>query len=104
MIIEYLKLLLIGMVVSALGGLPFGLVNLSVMNASLERGNREAFMIAHGAAIIEVVFGLSAILAGGLFYQYMAGNSIVSYIAAGVLIAGGIFFLMKRRILLPGWV
>ena len=48
------------------GGLPFGLVNLTVLNVTFEKGSREAIKIAHGAALVEVLFGLTALLAGGV--------------------------------------
>ena len=80
-----------------LGGLPFGLVNLTVLNVTFERGNRAAIKIAHGAAIVEVIFGLTALFAGGLLASYIEGNVIISYTTAGVLIIGGIFFILKKQ-------
>ena len=80
-----------------LGGLPFGLVNLTVLNVTFEKGNRAAIKIAHGAAIVEVIFGLTALLAGGLLASYIEGNVIISYSTAAVLILGGIFFILKKQ-------
>ena len=48
------------------GGLPFGLVNLTVLNVTFEKGNGAAIKIAHGAALVEVVFGITALFAGGM--------------------------------------
>ena len=97
MIINYLFLLIMGMGAAIIGGLPFGLVNLTVLNVTFERGNRAGIKVAHGAALVEVVFGLTALFAGGLLASYIEGNLIISYATAAVLIIGGIFFILKKQ-------
>ena len=97
MLIEIAIMITLGIAASAIAALPFGLVNLTVLNVSLEQGNKSALKIAHGASLIEVLFGFTAILAGSLIYQKLNGNLTVSYITAGVLIAGGIFFYLKKQ-------
>jgi len=98
MLVENLIVILIGAAASMIGALPFGLVNLTVLNVSQEQGYKPAMRIAHGASVIEVLFGLISILAGSLVYQQLEGNSTVSYIAASVLVAGGIFFFFKKQV------
>jgi threonine/homoserine/homoserine lactone efflux protein len=97
MVINYFIILLLGMGAAIIGALPFGLVNLTVLNVTFERGNKAAFKIAHGAALVEVVFGITALFAGGLLARYIEGNIIVSYTTAGVLIIGGVFFVLKKQ-------
>ena len=97
MIINYLFLLIMGMSAAIVGGLPFGLVNLTVLNVTFEKGSRVAIKIAHGAAIVEVLFGLTALLAGGLLASYIEGNIIISYATSAVLIIGGVFFILKKQ-------
>ena len=97
MIINYLISLMLGMAAAIVGGLPFGLVNLTVLNVTFERGNREGMKVACGAALVEVVFGLTALFAGGLLASYIEGNVIVSYSTAAVLIFGGVFFIFKKH-------
>ena len=95
--IDHIILLIIGMATSMLGALPFGLVNMTVLKVSLEQGSRPALHIAHGAALVEVLFGLTAILFGGLAAEHIEGNQIVSYFTVGVLLAGGAFFTFKKQ-------
>jgi len=97
MAIDYLIILLLGMGATIVGGLPFGLVNLTILNVTFEKGSREAIKIAHGAALVEVLFGLTALLAGGVLASYIEGNVIISYSTAAVLIFGGLFFLLKKQ-------
>jgi len=95
--INYLLMLIMGIGAAILGGLPFGLVNLTVLNVTFEKGNRVAIKMAHGAALVEVVFGLTALLAGGVLASYIKGNLIISYTTAAVLIIGGVFFILKKQ-------
>ncbi len=97
MAIDYLIILLLGMGATIVGGLPFGLVNLTILNVTFEKGSREAIKIAHGAALVEVLFGLTALLAGGVLASYIEGNVIISYSTAAALIFGGLFFLLKKQ-------
>lgn len=97
MVIDYFIILLLGMGAAIIGGLPFGLVNLTVLNVTFEKGSRVAIKMAHGAALVEVVFGLTALLAGGVLASYIEGNVIISYSAAAVLIIGGVFFILKKQ-------
>ena len=97
MLIDYLIILLLGMGAAIVEALPFGLVNLTVLNVTFEKGNGAAIKIAHGAALVEVVFGITALFAGGMLASHIEGNIIVSYITAGVLIIGGVFFVLKKQ-------
>ena len=97
MFLDYIIYLFMGLATSVVGAVPFGLVNLTVLNVSLEQGSRAALRIARGASFVEVLFGLTAILAGSLVYQHIEGNSIISYIVMAVLIGGGLFFLLKKQ-------
>jgi threonine/homoserine/homoserine lactone efflux protein len=97
MLFESLILLFLGIASSMLGAIPFGLVNLTVLNVSLEQGNRAALRIAYGASFIEVLFGLTALLAGSMVYQVLEGNSIIGYFAVAVLTASGVFFLLRKN-------
>ena len=94
MLIDYFVFLLTGVVTSVLGTLPFGLVNLTVLNVSFEQGNRAAMKIAYGASFIEILFGLTAILAGGLVHQHIEGNAIISYF----------IFMSVKPALFRGWI
>jgi threonine/homoserine/homoserine lactone efflux protein len=97
MVLNQLTHLGFGFFVSVIGALPFGLVNLSVLDAANRMNNRVALSISHGAAIVEVLFGLIAIYAGSIIHQFISENSIINYISIAVLGLAGIIFLAKRR-------
>ena len=47
--------------------------------------------------LVEVLFGLTAILAGGILAEYIEGNQGISYFIVAVLLAGGLFFIIKKQ-------
>ncbi len=94
--------LFIGFVACTVGALPFGIINLTVLDETLRKGGRTAINIAHGAAIVEVVFGLAAILTGGIIESYINDNAFINYFILGLFIVSGmVFFFNKKRIYFP---
>jgi threonine/homoserine/homoserine lactone efflux protein len=94
---SYIVAFVTGIIVTAIGAFPFGLVNLSVLNISYRMGVREGMRIAHGAAVIEVLFGFTAVMAGVLLHRLYEENNYISYILVAILMVVGIFFLLKRN-------
>jgi len=96
-LLNYFMLLILGIATTIVGAIPFGLVNLTVLNVSFEQGHRSAMRIAHGASVIEVLFGLTAIVAGGFLHEYIKGNATINYLIITVLGVSGIVFILKRQ-------
>lgn len=89
--------LLIGAMICTIGAVPFGLVNLSVMDVAINQDVRKSMSIAHGAAIVEILFALTALIAGTVLSGYFNGNILVKYIVLAVLIVSGIYFWFKQN-------
>ncbi len=53
--------------------------------------------VAFVAAIIEIVFALTALLAGSLLNNLIEGNSIIKFSVLGVLLFAGVFFWFKKN-------
>jgi len=95
--------LFIGFAACTVGALPFGIVNLTVLDETLKNGSRPALNIAHGAAIVEVMFGLVAIITGGLIDSYLENNLFINYFILGLFIVSGmVFFFNTKHINFPG--
>lgn len=97
MFFDQLSIFITGILAAVLGAVPFGLVNLSVLDVSLNRGNKDALNIAHGAAFVEVAYGLIAIFAGGAFSKLMDGNPVINYMIIIILIISGMVFFIKKQ-------
>lgn len=97
MLVNLVTFLFLGAVICTIGAVPFGLVNLSVMDVAINQNIRKSMFIAHGAAIVEILFASTALLAGTVLSGYFNDNILVKYIVLAVLIVSGIFFWFKRN-------
>jgi len=92
----YINALLSGILVTAIGALPFGLVNLYVLDISNKRGYCAGMTIAFGAALIEVIYGITAIMAGIFIIKLLDEYSYLNYIIASVIGLVGVMFFFKK--------
>jgi threonine/homoserine/homoserine lactone efflux protein len=79
-----------------IGALPFGLVNLSVLNTAYRSNRQTALKVAHGASWIEVLYGILALFAGTYIAKTIENSSTVKYIASLIPFFIGMFFLFKK--------
>ncbi|MDA3954282.1 MAG: LysE family transporter [Bacteroidales bacterium] len=90
------SLILIGIITAIIGALPFGLVNLTVLDTAYQKGKRHAMNIAFGAAWIEVLFGLSAIMLGNSIVRFTSENQFIHYLILLLPAFVGFIFLFKK--------
>ncbi len=90
-------ILVIAILFTIIGALPFGLVNLSVLDISYRRSKGAALHVAHGAAWIEVLFGLTALLAGSLIGEYTQNHYIMRYLVLIIPAVMGLVFILKKQ-------
>lgn len=83
-------------VMAVIGALPFGLVNLSVLDTAFYRNRQIALKVAHGASLIEVLYGIIALLAGTIIAKAIENNPLVKYTAVLIPLVVGLFFLFKN--------
>ncbi|TVQ09107.1 MAG: hypothetical protein EA361_15860 [Bacteroidetes bacterium] len=90
--------LAIGFAASIIGALPFGLVNLSVLQSAVNKGIRSTLPVSGGASVVEIGYGIVGIFAGKLIWEYTHNNLWFHIISASILlITGGVFFARKQR-------
>jgi len=94
---EYLSITIIAVIITIIGAVPFGLVNLSVLDVSYRRGTGIAMRLSHGAAIVEVAFGLAALTAGGLIAHAIRSSPVIYYLVLAIPAMAGVWFLLKGR-------
>jgi threonine/homoserine/homoserine lactone efflux protein len=90
-----ISVILPGVVLSIIGALPFGLVNLSVLNTSYRQGSKPAMRIAYGAALVEILFGLSALIAGSYIMELTGGSKLAKILVVTIPALTGLIFLLK---------
>ncbi len=94
---EPLLIFFAAILISFIGALPFGLVNLTVVKVSIKEGAHSAMRVAHGAAWVEVMFGLVALLAGSALNQWIQNSVLVNIFVVTVLLSAGLYFLLKKE-------
>ena len=87
----------LGFIAAIIGAVPFGLVNLSVVDSTLSRGERAAFLVSAGATLIEIVFVLLAIFMGSRLAGYIENNRWIEFFILVVLLAAGILFFRRKN-------
>ncbi|NBC82887.1 MAG: hypothetical protein GVY19_05845 [Bacteroidetes bacterium] len=84
------------LLITIIGALPFGLVNLTVLDVSYHRGTVPAMKIAHGAAWIEIAFGITALLAGNFLGMGMEKYHAIQQLAIAIPLLVGLIFLLNK--------
>lgn len=93
---EVFLFLLIGFIASIIGAVPFGLVNLSVLQTSINKGIKATIPISYGASVVEILYGVFGIFAGSLLFKYIDKNPWFNVFTTLVLLTMGLIFLFKR--------
>jgi threonine/homoserine/homoserine lactone efflux protein len=87
----------LGFIAAIIGAMPFGLVNLSVVDSTLNRGERAAFKVSAGATLIEIVFVLLAIFLGNRLAAYIKDSPWIEFFILLVLLTAGISFFLRKN-------
>jgi L-lysine exporter family protein LysE/ArgO len=93
---DHFIFLIIGLIASIIGAVPFGLVNLSVLQTAINKGTKATMPISYGASVIEILYGVLAIFAGSLIFKYIGSNIWFNISTALVLLFIGMVFFFKR--------
>lgn len=94
---EFLAAIFLGILITSVGALPFGLVNLAVLDISFRSGLREAMKVARGAAIVEIIYGVIAVVFGTLISYYTKNYEAIKFPALIVPGIAGLYFLFKKN-------
>lgn len=82
-------------VISFLGTLPFGPINLSVVDTTLTSGTRAALMLSVAASLVEILMVFIAIWCSMAFTDLLSFSDWTKWVAVLVLIGLGLFFWLK---------
>ncbi|PKP09511.1 MAG: hypothetical protein CVU09_11260 [Bacteroidetes bacterium HGW-Bacteroidetes-4] len=91
-----LPILFIAILTTIIGALPFGLVNLTVLDVAHNSGKKVAMNLAHGAAWTEILFGLTAMYLAGFMHNATPSLTYVRILAIAIPIALGVLFFFKK--------
>jgi threonine/homoserine/homoserine lactone efflux protein len=94
---DFIFAFILGMALTILVTIPFGLVNLSVLDCALTKSKTESMRVALGATLVEVFFAVFAIFAGGIIHNLLKSNPFVDYISFAILFSIGLLFWFKKK-------
>jgi threonine/homoserine/homoserine lactone efflux protein len=85
-----------GTITCIIGALPFGLVNLSVVDITINKSEKAAILFSIGASLVEILFAIVAIIAGQQLSMLIAGNAFVKYGIVLLLFIASVYFFTKK--------
>ncbi|MEM6686563.1 MAG: LysE family transporter [Bacteroidota bacterium] len=95
---EFLLYFTIGILVTFVGALPLGTVNISVINTTLKVDMRNAMKIAFAAGIAEILLSFYALHSSMMIAEFIEMNSWIQVTIAIILfVAGGFLFFKKQK-------
>ncbi|QKX06953.1 hypothetical protein HN014_19195 [Aquimarina sp. TRL1] len=86
----------IGIVVTILGAIPLGTVNLSVIHTTIEKGKKEAFKIIIAAGVAELLLAFYAIYCNITIDRFIHQNRWIHYLLVFVFLVVGLLFMTKK--------
>lgn len=86
-----------GLIAVIIGALPFGLVNLSVVDTTINKSEKDALKLGLGASATEIMFAFIAIFLGNKLIFLIETNHWINFIILAVLIVSAIYFFIKKH-------
>ncbi len=88
---------LIAVLISFVGSLPFGMVNMSVAHTAIRKGMAPAMYMAVGVSLVELIQAYIALKFTWLFNENALIERIFQIIATVAFFGGGIYFLFFAK-------
>ncbi len=89
--------LLFGIVISAIGTLPLGMINITVAERTIHKGLGAGMWIALGATLVELLQILIAIKFAYLFTSNPVVNQWLQILAIPIFFGLGIYFFLQKE-------
>lgn len=95
---EFLIYFTVGVLVTFVGAIPLGTVNISVINTTLKADARNAMKIAFAAGIAEIIISFYALHCSVVVSSFIDMNQWIQVMIAIILfLIGGILFFKKQK-------
>lgn len=95
---EFLIYFAVGILVTFVGAIPLGTVNISVINTTLKADARNAMKIAFAAGIAEIIISFYALHCSVVVSSFIDMNQWIQIMIAIILfLIGGILFFKKQK-------
>ncbi|MBC7920161.1 MAG: LysE family transporter [Ferruginibacter sp.] len=88
----------VALTVSILGTLPLGVLNLTIVKVTLQKGMRAALEFATACALVELAYGCLAVWVSQMLTRFTAFELAAEIISTLVLLGMGIHYLRKKTV------
>ncbi len=86
----------IALILSLLGSLPIGIITLTIIQKTIEKGNQSGLMISLGATIMEFVYTYIALISLDLFTKNLAIGNYIKIFAIVIFFLLGTYYFFKK--------
>ncbi len=93
----YIFTFFLALIASFLGALPFGTVNLTVVDTTIRKSFRVGLTMAAAAAVVEVIHAFLAVHCSFYITQYIEESIAVKVFVLGLFILLGVYFFFKKN-------
>ncbi len=93
---ETLFIILVGLVATYIGGIPFGMINLAMIDISVKKQLRNGAWLAFGASVVEILEASVALFFGVFVNQWLETYQVINLIVAVVLVLVGVLFMFRK--------
>ncbi len=87
----------VGLLVSFLGSLPLGVLNITILDISLKKGMRAAVQFALACALVELVYSYVSVLLTRYLIEFPNLRPFTEVVAAVTLLGMGVYYLRKPK-------
>lgn len=87
---------ILGVTGSFFGGIPFGTINLAVVDMTLQQNRRSGARFAIGASIVEIGEAGVAVLLGEMITVRLDASLAIKIVVVVFIILFGLYFILKR--------
>ena len=85
-----------GLVACFVGGLPLGIINMSVVNITLKKSAKSAYQFALGSSLVEIFEASIAVIFGLAIEGFLRNNQTLQFIIFFAFVLLGVYFLLKK--------
>jgi threonine/homoserine/homoserine lactone efflux protein len=85
-----------GLIACFIGGLPLGIINMSVVNITVRKSPKAAYQFALGSSLVEIFEASIAVIFGLAIEGYLRHSATLQFIIFLGFVFLGIYFLQKK--------
>lgn len=93
----YFTHFLLGFVFSFIGSIPFGMINLTVVDTTIQKGLRAGIILGLGAAIIEFFQAIIAVLFTHVFIDYPQIVQVIHWLAIPIFLGLAAYHYLQSQ-------